>query len=161
MTAARWRKPSPVGIDVMSATHSWSGAAIENRRWTRSGAVTAAFAGGRGIGTTRRRRWTPTRPSSRIRRATRLRPTRRPCARNVAWTRGAPYVPREAEWISRISVSSATSMIALDDGCLDVHARYPLGETPSTRHRVRRWNEPFMRSTKRYAVTVSARPPDR
>jgi hypothetical protein len=97
----------------MSATQSRSGASALKSRRTRSGAVVAARCAGRGTGAARRRRWTPTRPASRMSRATRLRPTRQPSARRAAWTRGDPYVPRLATWTARIAASRAASAATL------------------------------------------------
>jgi hypothetical protein len=71
-------------------------------------------------------------------RATRLRPTRQPSARRTAWTRGDPYVRRLRAWITRIASVSPASETALAVAGPRSQARYPLGETPSIRHRVAR-----------------------
>ena len=87
-TTARYSHPAQVRTYVMSATHSWSGPSAEKSRLTRSGA-------GRALASLflvprKRLRVTPSMPSSPIRRATRLRPTRSPLARSAAWIRGQP-----------------------------------------------------------------------
>jgi hypothetical protein len=47
--------------------------------------------------------------------------------RSSAWTRGAPYVPRLAVWISLILAERAASAADLVDGGRFDHAQYPLG----------------------------------
>ena len=71
----------------MSATHSWSGPLAEKSRLTRSGAA-LALASLFVVPVLKRLRVTPSMPSSRISRATRLRPTRSPSAKSAAWIRG-------------------------------------------------------------------------
>src|SRR5205085_2589061 len=61
-------------------------------------------------------RLTPTIPAVRISRAIRFFPTARPSARNSAWTRGAPYVPRETAWIVRTCFSNSPSAVARAEG---------------------------------------------
>ena len=75
-TIARYSQPDQVGIYVMSATHSRSGASAKNRRSTRS--MGFAASGSLCVVTTYLRSVAPRMPFPRIRRATRLRPTRMP-----------------------------------------------------------------------------------
>src|SRR5436190_12056836 len=83
----------------MSASHNSFGPAAVKRRPTRSGAGAAA---GSGIVVRRRfpRRETPSSSSWRIKRATRFRPTRMPCAsRSSACTRGGyGYSKSHSRW---------------------------------------------------------------
>ncbi|MFJ6619976.1 MMPL family transporter [Kitasatospora sp. NPDC091335] len=65
-----------------------TGASAVESRCTRSGARPAA--GSRRVKERGRRGLTPCRPAWRIRRSTRLRPTRVPSRRRTAWTRGEP-----------------------------------------------------------------------
>ena len=109
-----------------------SGASARNSRSTRSGAA-------RWLRSTRVvrvpwRRLTPTKPDSRISRATRLRPTWQPPATSSACTRGIPYVPCESSWMRRIIALNSSSRRARFDAPRPCHAQYPLEETPSTRH---------------------------
>src|SRR5262249_12418985 len=83
--------PCHVRMYVMSPTHSMSGAGASNCPCTRSGIV-----GGVGSGVvvrTQRAGRRPRRPAAFINRATRLRPTSCPWARNSASTRGTPCCP--------------------------------------------------------------------
>ena len=73
----------------MSATHNWSGPVAEKSRFTKSGAG-LALASLFVVPVLKRRRVTPSMPSSLISRATRLRLTRSPSARSPAWIRGQP-----------------------------------------------------------------------
>ena len=57
----------------------------------------------------------PTTPASRIKRATRFRPTG-PVSRRSAWTRGDPYVPRLRAWTARIRPVSAAFATDRADG---------------------------------------------
>ena len=82
-TVVKYKNPSWVGTYVRSATHGRFGSSAWNRRWTRSGATAARR---RACVVERRRRVTPCRP----------------CARNSACTRRAPYVPCDSAWIAAI-----------------------------------------------------------
>jgi hypothetical protein len=70
-TTATYRKPCHVGTYVMSATHRASGQLALNIRSTRSGAGTASWS--RTVVRVERRRCTPSRPATRMSRATRFR----------------------------------------------------------------------------------------
>jgi hypothetical protein len=85
--AVRCSQPSPVEIEVMSATQTRSGASVRNHLRTRSGA------GPSSPGPLRqrlRRMCTPCSLAWRISLATRLRVTRMPSARSSAVILGAP-----------------------------------------------------------------------
>src|SRR5262249_39069769 len=114
ITVARYSHPCHVRMYVMSPTHSMSGAGASNCPCTRSGIV-----GGVGSGVvvrTQRAGRRPRRPAAFINRATRLRPTSCPWARNSASTRGTPYCPPEAAWIARIFAVSAAGVCSAPAG---------------------------------------------
>ena len=95
--------------------HSRLGASALKERRTKSGCGSAA--GSRTVQPRRRLRYTPCSPADRMSRATRLRPIRTPRPkRSSACTRGAPYVPRDARWISTIdAVGTVYNLYRLQD----------------------------------------------
>ena len=120
ITTARNRKPDQVGMYVMSATQRRSGPPAAKSRSTRSCAGRAVSS--RRVVRNPRRRLAPSKPASRISRATRLQLTTVPSAASSARTRGIPYVPRERAWIARILLVSSASVRRCADGSRDSHA---------------------------------------
>ena len=93
------------------------------RAWVRQAEVDAGRASrSRRVVWGRLRRLTPAKPSARMSRAIRLRPTCTPSAASSAWTRRSPKVPRDRVWMTRICSMSAASAVARADAGRMAHA---------------------------------------
>ena len=101
-----------------------------------------------------------------MRRAIRLRLTRQPSRWRAAWTRGAPYVPRDAAWTATIASASEQAASAAGPGRAPA-ARPPMPCTRSGRRRApgtgsARWKVVLHALDEAVrCVTASARSPER